>query len=210
MGEMNMNKRRFFVGLGTLPRSALSAFAVCAVSFAVGVVAGTALSAGFAVGESGGEILVRIMNSLRGDGAVSLWPVFFKLSWYHLLVFLLGFTVLGAALIPVTVAARGFTLAFTLAALVRLESVSGAAAGAVLLGIPAFLSVPLLFPLAAESMCVSLELARIGLLRLPPSESGVTWETIVRFAAAALLLLLISLGERALLTSGLLELPIFT
>ncbi len=194
----------------TLPRAASSAFAICAVSFAVGVVAGTALSAGFAEGGGGGDVLSGTLASLRADGSVSLWPLFFKLSWYHLLVFLLGFTALGAVLIPVTVAVRGFTLAFTLATLVRLESLSGAAAGAVLLGLPALFSVPLLFPLASESMCVSLELMRVGLLRLSPSDTGVTPEVFVRFAAAVLLLLLISLGERALLTSGLLDLSVFS
>ncbi len=193
-----------------MPRAGLPAFAVCAVSFLVGVVAGTIVSSSFAGGDAAAEYLSGYIVSLReGTAALRFWPLFVETGWYHLLAFLLGFTVLGAALIPALAAFRGFTLAFSLATLVRVYSVSGAAAGAVLVGVSALFSVPLFFPLASDGMCASFELLRTGILRLPPSGPGVTYANFIRFIAVLFFLLLIALGERALLLSGFLDLPIF-
>ncbi len=213
-GEMEMDKRRSIFSRGALPglwSPALAAFALCAVCFALGVVSGTALSSGFAGGDAADRFFSGYVESLR-SGAVRerLTPLFLGLCWYHILTFLLGFTMLGVPGIPLISAVRGFTLSFTLATLVRLYDAGGAAAGLVLIGLPALVSVPVFFPLAVDAMCASWELVRTGLLRQPPSgRRFYSGSALLRFLAVLLLLLLISAGERALLGSDFLELPIF-
>lgn len=202
-----MNKRFLPPAFLSLPRVGVAAFLLCAVSFLVGVLCGTFAASGFAAGEAAAGFLSGYFSVLREDGvSISFLTVFLQVSWVHLAAFLFGFTALGVVLIPALAAVRGFTAAFALAVLVRLYAAGGAAAGVLLLGVPALFSLPLFFPLAADSFCVSLELLRTGLFGYPPSGCGFSRATLIRFLAAVLLLLLISLTQRALLLSGLFDL----
>ncbi len=207
-----MNKRKLPIGRTELPRTWFPALAVCSVCFVLGVVSGTLLSSEFAKGDAAAGFVSDYAASVM-SGAVDggFFSVFLSVGWYHILAFLLGFSMLGAALVPLLAGARGFTLSFALATLVRLYSAAGAVAGMALVGLSALLSVPLFFMLAVDAMCASCELIGIGLLRQPPAGPGVnTAEHLIRFLAAVILLLLISAGERALIGSDLLKFPVFS
>lgn len=204
-----MNKRRFSPGSLRAPRLGLPAFAFCAVSFLLGVLLGVLLSGGVTEGDFASELFSGYGKSvLSGGGKPNFTSVFLSVAWYHLLAILLSFTMLGVALIPLVSAVRGFTLSFTLAALVRLYASQGVAAGMLLVGFTALLSVPIFFLVSVDAMCASGELVRVGLLRQPPAGPGAyTADLFIRFLLALFLLLLISAGESALLGAGIIPLP---
>lgn len=207
--RFEMNKRKLVSGPG--PRAWLPAFVLLAVSFLLGSAAGFVMSSGFAGGDSAGAFLkgylLSLEDAVKSSGTARL---FWETGVYHVAVFLLGFTVFGAAAIPAVSALRGFTLTFAMATLVRLYSFSGAVAGLVLLGLTAVVSVPVFFVLAVDAMWCSAQLARTGLTGAPPAGPGIYSKAyFIKFLSAAVLLILISAGERALILSGLLELPVF-
>ena len=170
----------------------------------LGVILGVLLSGGILEGDSVSEFFSEYGKTLlAGSFDGGFLPVFMSVAWYHLLAILFSFTMLGVALIPLVSAARGFTLSFTLAALVRLYASQGIAAGMALVGFTALLSVPIFFLVSVDAMCASGELVRIGLFRQPPAGPGAyTADLFMRFFLAIILLLLISAGERALLDAG--------
>lgn len=199
-----MNKRKLTPWISPEPRRGFSAFFLCAAGFLLGVILGVLLSGGVLEGDSASEFFSEYGKTLlAGSFDGGFLPVFMSVAWYHLLAILFGFTMLGVALIPLVSAARGFTLSFTLAALVRLYASQGIAAGMALVGFTALLSVPIFFLVSVDAMCASGELVRIGLFRQPPAGPGAyTADLFMRFFLAIILLLLISAGERALLDAG--------
>ena len=205
-----MNKRKLSPGFTRVPRLGLSAFALCAAGFLLGVLLGVLLSGGITEGDPASEFFSGYGQTLlSGDGDGRFLSVFMSVAWYHLLTILLSFTMLGVVLIPAVAAVRGFTLSFTLAALVRLYASQGIAAGMVLVGFTALLSVPILFLVSVDAMCASGELIRVGLFRQPPAGPGAyTADLFMRFFLAAILRLLISAGESALMEAGIFPLPV--
>ena len=199
-----MNKRKLTPWISPEPRRGFSAFFLCAAGFLLGVILGVLLSGGVLEGDSASEFFSEYGKTLlAGSFDGGFLPVFMSVAWYHLLAILFSFTMLGVALIPLVSAARGFTLSFTLAALVRLYATQGIAAGMALVGFTALLSVPIFFLVSVDAMCASGELVRIGLFRQPPAGPGAyTADLFMRFFLAIILLLLISAGERALLDAG--------
>ena len=199
-----MNKRKLTPWISPEPRRGFSAFFLCAAGFLLGVILGVLLSGGILEGDSASEFFSEYGKTLlAGSFDGGFLPVFMSVAWYHLLAILFSFTMLGVALIPLVSAARGFTLSFTLAALVRLYASQGIAAGMALVGFTALLSVPIFFLVSVDAMCASGELVRIGLFRQPPAGPGAyTADLFMRFFLAIILLLLISAGERALLDAG--------
>lgn len=90
-------------------------------------------------------------------------PALPELLWrsvrWPLAAFLLGFSALGVLGIPVLCSARGFFLAFSVAAFARAYEIKGLAVAFFLLGVPGFLSVPAFFVLTAQSFSAAISLA---------------------------------------------------
>ena len=201
-----MNKRKLFMGASALSPTRLPAFTVCAAFFLIGVLAGTAASGPYADG-GGADGYVSGFSAALSSGSLdwSAAGIFFKLSLYHASAFLLGFSMLGVALIPLVCLIRGFTLAFSLAVLARLGSFSGAAAGCLLVGVPALVAIPLLFLIASDALGASFSLLRACLTHSPVQAECCSGSSFIRFFAVLILLFLLSLGERALVTSGVID-----
>lgn len=205
-----MNKRKVMSSIFAMCPAWVPAFGICGAAFIFGVFAGTGASVGFYKSGAAEEILTGYFVSLRGgEAGIDLASLFWWLAKYHVLVFLLGFSMLGVVGVPFLSFARGFTLSFTMALLVRLYAANGAIAGALILGLSSLISVPLFFLMAVGAMNASLELTRSGLF-LAPSGSGIYSKPyFIRSIAIFLLLVLLAIGERAVLSFGLSKLPIF-
>lgn len=206
-----MNKRKAMSVTGGSSPFWTQSFVVCGAAFLIGSVLGTIFSSGAEGSEALGDFLTGYFRALdAGTAAGDLASVFWWLSKYHLIVFLLGFSILGVVFIPLFVLLRGFSLSFSMAVLVRTLSADGAIAGTLLFGLSALLSVPIFFLLAIHAMSASIELTRSGLLLIAPAGYGIySRRYFLRFVLALILLVLLAIGERALLCSGVLEFPIF-
>ena len=206
-----MNKRKVMSSIASVCPSWVPVFGVCAVAFVLGVVAGTGSSSAFSKSGVSGEILSGYFDSLKGgEVGTDLAALFWWLAKYHILVFLLGFSMLGVFGIPILSFVRGFTLSFTMAVLVRLYSSDGAIAGALILGLSSLFSIPLFFLMAADALGASLELTRSGLFLIAPSGFGIYSKPyFIRSIVIFLFLVLLALGERAVLSYGVSALPIF-
>ncbi len=136
---------------------------VTAVFFAFGGLAGCLIALSVAGG--GAEALQIYLESFLAaaqTGAMTtpstvevLWRTF---RWF-LAVFLLGFTALGIFGIPALVSARGFFLAFSVAAFAQAYGRRGLTIAFFLMGIPGLFSIPALFLLSAQSLHASWRLA---------------------------------------------------
>ncbi len=206
-----MNKRNMFSAVKSFRPPCAAALLVCAAAFVCGSAAGTFLSAGLRPDGWAGEAVSGYFAALENGGAVTdLAAVYWWLAKYHVLAFLLGFSMLGVPGIPALSFARGFSLSFTMALLVRSYAANGAIAGALLFGAAALFSVPLYFLIASAALEASLELTRRGLLLAPPNGPGIyTRPYFLKTITVFLLLAMIAIGERALLSRGLLTLPVF-
>lgn len=194
-----MNGRKLLRGFDIFPRSWFGSLALLSAAFAAGVIAGSFLSAGACSGDEAAGFIDGYIGSVRG-APVGQARMFLSLSKFHLAAFLLGFSMLGVVLIPALSMLRGFTLAFTLSLFVRVYSLEGALAGAAVLGASSLVSLPLFFLLAAQSMNASLSLTGMGVFHASPGQGIYTKAFFIRFFTAVLLLLLLSLGERAVLS----------
>lgn len=99
--------------------------------------------------ESGGIIRADIISAIISA---------FK---YPLLVFFLGFSIPGFALVPAVVGIRGFYLSFSIATFVKVFGSGGALVAFGLFGLTALITVPCLFVLSARSFSSSYGLWRI-------------------------------------------------
>lgn len=206
-----MNKRKAMSLMNEVSPFWRQSFIVCGAAFILGSVLGTVLSSGFGRSDAVGDFLTGYFMSLNsaspGDDLAS---VFWWLSKYHILVILLGFSVLGVFTIPLFVFFRAFSLSFTMAVLVRTFSADGAIAGTLLFGISSLTSVPIFLFLAVSAMSAAIELTRSGLFLIAPAGAGIySRRYFLRCVVALILLVLLAIGERALLSSDILELPIF-
>lgn len=206
-----MNKRRFISGIVIFSRTQQAAFLICAALFSVGIVTGTFLSTGFVESGAAGEYMSGYLPHLASDADVGTLRLFWGLARYPLLVFLLGFSALGTVGIPALSFARGFTLAFTLSVLTRLYAFNGALMGYILFGVVSTLSIPAYLLVASGAFLSSVRLGRTWFSIPAPLDPGSGAKPyFLRFILAMLLLLLLAIGERAALHSGLLSLPIFS
>lgn len=206
-----MNKRKAMSFLAVKCPSWAPIFGICAAAFIFGAIFGTSSSADFYKSGAAGEVLAGYFVSLkRGEAGIDLASLYWWLAKYHVFVFILGFSMLGVIGIPLLAFARGFTLSFTMALLVRLYGANGVIAGALIFGVSSLISIPLFFLMAIDAMNASLELTRSGLFLVAPSGFGIYSKPyFIRSTSAFLLLLILAIGERAILSFGLSKLSIF-
>lgn len=135
----------------------LSAVLCLAGCFAVGALAGCLFA-----GVLGAEALLHLSDYLqsyflrmRESGAADL-PSFFstavELCRWPVLVFVLGFTGLGAVGIPAVFLIRGFLLSYSVAVFVRLFGLCGFAAAGAVFGIGGVFVLPAFFVLGADAL----------------------------------------------------------
>jgi len=145
-------------------------------------------------GEDGAQTLDAYLQGyielLREGGAAqaSLLSVAWELCRWPLLVLLLGFTALGAAAIPAAFCARGFLLAYSIAAFVRVFGARGLPCALAVFGMTALASLPALFCVGALSFQSSLRLAA-GVLE-GRREAGVSLERLWGLVPCGMLLAL--------------------
>lgn len=143
-----MRKRfpRILDGPGATYRPELLCLSVC---FLLGIVLGCLL-AGY-LGENAQSHLSAYLNdyfAVLRDGEVllpSLFSTIWELCRWPLLVFLCGFTALGAVAVPAVFLIRGFLLSFSISVFVRLFGGPGALAALAVFGVSGFFAVPALF-----------------------------------------------------------------
>lgn len=206
-----MNKRRLLEGSRIFPRTQVPAYMMCAVLFSAGVVAGTVLSSGFVESGAAEAYMSGYLPSLKEISSAGTFRYFLLLLRYPLLAFLMGFSALGAVGIPALCFARGFSLAFTLAVLTRLYAANGVLMGFMLFGVVSALALPAFLLVASGAFLSSMRLGRTWFsVPAPPDPDNGASVCFLRFFMAMLLSLLLALGERAALGSGLLSIPIFS
>lgn len=123
-----------------------------------------------AAGESGGAAISSFLKSylaLVSDGSAvspSGWNVLWELCCWPGLVFVLGFTALGAAAIPALFCVRGFLLTYAMSSFYRVFGSAGTITVFTVFGVSALFSVPVLFAVGRVAFSSSAELAS-GALR---------------------------------------------
>jgi hypothetical protein len=98
-----------------IPNGYFTSFAICAVLFAVGSVLGTIVAG---LQDSTSDTFIYITSGELTENK-TMADTFIRLAQYHILSFLLGFSILGIILIPALSCIRGFSLAFILSFLIR-------------------------------------------------------------------------------------------
>ena len=112
------------------------------------------------VSSLGGYLSGYLSLVTAGDAAApSVWSAGWELCRWPLLAFLLGFTALGAAALPVVFCIRGFLLGYAVAAFVRVFGSRGLLLAFAVFGMTALVSVPVLFCVGCASFRSSLGLA---------------------------------------------------
>ena len=122
------------------------------------------------------------VETIRGYGDAAVFSgsgvpfltAYWKCSRYHILVALLSTSYIGAAVIPAVLGYRGFALTCASAAVMIDYPASGAALSAIVLGIPALITVPGLLVLAGDSINASSRLfsLRFGLRQRAASSAA--------------------------------------
>ncbi len=84
--------------------------------------------------------------------------VFLSFSRFHLVAFLLGSSFLGLALLPVLSCIRGYALSCTAASIISSYPEKGVIMAAVILGIPALLSIPCFFVVSIDGYMSSVRI----------------------------------------------------
>lgn len=148
--------RRAVAAAWNVPESGvLPALCIVVASFSIGALAGGILSV-FASGEGAESLrtyLEGFLTTLQAGGvetpmAIQVWDT---LRW-PLLALLLGFTCIGLLGLPLLFAVRGFLLAFSIFAFVRLFGSAGCLMAFLIFGISGALSLPVLFVLGVQSL----------------------------------------------------------
>ena len=154
------------------------------------------LCAAFLAGAAGGSLLGSAESAaaegvLPGDGSVygadGYFSLLFSCAKYHLLVLLFSTSLAGVLLIPATLAFRGFALSCTAACVASAYPEQGTA---LVLGLPALLTVPSLFVVAFGGELFSARLlSNYARQPLPPryrrGEDRALAAALMLFAAAA-------------------------
>lgn len=121
------------------------------VCFIIGAVTGSIAAANS--GDS--EQLASAASEYAALADITFGIVLLKLLRYPAVVFLGGLCVVGAVIIPVTVAVRGFFLSFAVTAFMRLFGIPGLLYSASLFGFQCLLALPCLMLLAAQGLLSS-------------------------------------------------------
>lgn len=156
--------RRAVGGTWSVPEERiLPALIIVSASFLLGGLAGCLMST--FVGGAGQESLRAYLESFlsmaQNGGAaapaltVQLWDI---LRW-PVLALLLGFTALGVLGMPLLFAVRGFLLAFSIAAFVRIFGSAGCLLAFLIFGVGGGFSVPALFVLGVQGLGAARTLA---------------------------------------------------
>ena len=149
-----MKKRALSGRIFELPKSASAALVICGAFFAVGCILGSVF-AGTVKSEDGA---VRIASEIAAGecGEISDFAgVFTGSIKYHAAAFVLGFSVLGLAAVPLLAAVRGFAMSFTSALIIRAVGASGILPVFLAVGIPGLMTVPCFFAVAVHALCTS-------------------------------------------------------
>jgi hypothetical protein len=93
------------------------------------------------------------------SAAPSIWAVLWELCRWPVLVLALGSTALGAVGIPAVFFARGFLLAYSIAAFVRVFGNQGLLGALAIFGVTTLVGVPVLFAVGSVSFPVALRQA---------------------------------------------------
>lgn len=156
--------RRAVGGTWSVPEERiLPALIIVSASFLLGGLAGCLMSTfvGGAGQESLRAYLESFLSTAQNSGAaapaltVQLWDI---LRW-PVLALLLGFTALGVLGLPVLFAVRGFLLAFSIAAFVRIFGSAGCLLAFLIFGVGGGFSVPALFVLGVQGLGAARTLA---------------------------------------------------
>lgn len=155
--------RRAVGGAWSVPEERIwPALIIVSVSFLLGGLAGCLLST--FVGGAGQESLRSYLESFLSTAqngtiapalAVQLWDI---LRW-PVLALLLGFTALGVLGLPALFAVRGFLLAFSISAFVRVFGSAGCLLAFLIFGVGGGFSVPALFVLGVQGLGAARTLA---------------------------------------------------
>lgn len=140
------------------------ALGVLALCFLAGITGGCLLSAR---GGAAADSAVTDYLSPLAQGVVSQPSVgraLLDAFLYPAICFVLGFAIPGVVLIPVTVTARGFFLAYAVASCARVfGAMNGVLVSFALIGLPLLLSLPCLFLLGSQGLLGSYALLRTAL-----------------------------------------------
>ena len=116
------------------------------------------------IADPAGALLSYVRGYLELLSQDGLSPRFWSILWetvrFPLAAFLLGFTALGVAGLPVLFAVRGFLLSYAICVFYRLLGPAGLVPGFVLFGLSALVWMPVLFQLGVQGL-----LGSYGLLR---------------------------------------------
>lgn len=133
----------------------------------------------------------------------SLFSTIWELCRWPALVFVLGFTALGAAGVPAVFLIRGFLLSYSVAVLVRLFGTAGLAAAAAVFGISTAFVLPALFVLGTDAMGSAGALAMV--FWGGEKRSALLWRGRLLHAGGCGLLLAVGVGAQLCLAPALLR-----
>lgn len=104
-----------------------------------------------------------------GSGDISVLPAVWDVFRWPALSFVLGYTALGIAGIPVLLCMRGFLLTYSSAAFMQMFGAEGLSASVIFFGVAGLLTVPVMFAVSTYSFRAAL------LRRFGGDEPGQTW-----------------------------------
>ena len=125
-------------------------FLLLILSFSAGCLAGSLVGSFFKFDSSLNDFMG--ISSLESASAVT---VFFHFARFHLVAFLLGSSFLGIALLPVLSCIRGYALSCTAASIISCYPSNGIIMAAIILGIPAIVSLPCFFTISIDGLMSS-------------------------------------------------------
>ena len=195
-----MNRRKFFGDMGSLRRPEMIGLAVCGLCFFTGCVIGVISAA--SVPDEAVDYLVEYVGGLSSGASVSggYLKTLLRLLIYPLAAFLMGFSVLGAAAVPLLLLFRGYSLSFSLALFIGAFGHKGTLLAILLIGVRALISTPCLFVMAVQSFNASVKLH--GLASRPDGglRAGVYGRRyFLRLLLCVCFLMAAALAERAVL-----------
>ncbi len=137
-------RRRFAAAVGRMYDGSAFSLTVCMAGFILGCVAGTVFSGMVSNTGALSNYFTHFFDMYASNEVVpaGLGSVLFNTYIYHLLAFLCGFSIIGTIIVPLIAAARGFSLAFSMATLIRLYYSEGITIALSAFGLTAIITVP--------------------------------------------------------------------
>lgn len=161
------HKRGIAAAVGRISSGSSAALAACLTAFLAGSVLGTVFSGMISAPDVVSEHFAHLFEAYgSGETApVEIGAVAANTYFYHVISFLLGFSILGVVLIPATSAIRGFMLSFSMAVIIRMYSGKGVAVALAAFGITSVISVPCFLIISVLSFEASKRLFDSAVLR---------------------------------------------